>query len=197
MNRFRMLSFDGILTAIKANTMSAPDSRPIKEEVKKAVDDAKDHARNISEEVKDQASEAADALRDRAQQAKERAGDAIERARGKVRETGCELRAKGCDTIDHVREFIREKPVPAIIGFTALGVAIGYLLRSRCHRQSVLEEEAASLCAPLGRRLRSGYNELRSRGQDVFDTVHDHLPNHPLDAVVNRARSLAKSLKRH
>lgn len=176
--------------------MSAPDSRPIKDEVKKAVDDAKDHARNIADEVRDQASEAATDLRDRAERAKGKAADAIERAKERAREKGCELRARGCDTIDHVRDFIREKPVPALIGFTALGVAVGFLLRSRCHRHSLLEEEASSLFAPLGRRLRSGYDELRSRGHDVFETVQDHLPHHPLDRVVNRARSLAKSLTR-
>ncbi|BCU78181.1 hypothetical protein [Luteolibacter sp. LG18] len=168
----------------------------IKDQAREALDDVKDHARQAADDVRGHAREIADEFHDGAGSLRERASGAIQRATGAVRDTGAEIRARGLDAADHVRDFVRDRPVSAIIGFTAFGFALGYLLRPAPKKSGWFDSsDLADVLTPLRKQARSRFEDLRGRGSDVIGAVQGHLPDHPLDAAIDRARSFGKNLK--
>lgn len=172
-------------------------SKDSKDQARHAVEDVKDQARQAADDVRGHVRDAADDVAERARRIgsnlRENASDAVQRAGGAVRE----LKSRGTDAADQVRDFIREKPLAAVVGFAAFGLAVGYLLRPTPQRKRGWfdSSDISDILQPLQRRARSGYRDLRSRGSDVIDSVQDRLPDHPVDAMVDRARSFGRNLK--
>jgi len=157
---------------------------------------------DLKEQVRDTAHKLAADAQDRARDIRERASDAIDRATGAARDArdkGQELlgqaREKSCDLLGQATAAVRRNPVPVVVGVATLGFAVGYLL---CHRRKTSYfdgDDLAAVFSPLGKRLRNRYEDLKDRGSDVFESVQDHLPDHPLDKLACGARSLGKNLK--
>ncbi|MFD0894133.1 hypothetical protein KBB96_02670 [Luteolibacter ambystomatis] len=163
-----------------------------KEQGRQAVEDVKDQARQAANDVRDAADEVAGRARRIGANLRENASDAVQRATGAVRE----LKSRGTDAADHVRDFIREKPLAAVVGFAAFGLAVGYLLRPAPRKRGWFDaSDISDILQPLERRARSGYRDLRSRGADVIGSVQDRIPDHPVDAMVDRARSFGRNFK--
>ncbi|MGC4013851.1 MAG: hypothetical protein QM755_04940 [Luteolibacter sp.] len=171
-----------------------------KDQAQQALDDVKDHAKQAAHDVRDQARETADDVADHARRIgsnlKENASDALQRATGAMRDARDQIRTRGEDVTDQVRDFIREKPLAAVVGFAAFGLAVGYLLRPSPRKSSWFDaSDISDVLEPLKRRARAGYRDLRGRGSDVIGAVQDRLPDHPMDAVVDRARSVGRNFK--
>lgn len=171
-----------------------------KEQAREAVADVKDHARQAVEDVRDHAKDAADDVTTHASRIganlRENASETLQRATGAVRDASHQIREKGADAADNVRDFIRERPLAAVVGFAAFGLALGYLLRPAPRKRGWFDaSDISDMLEPLGRRARAGYRDLRSRGADVIGAVQDSLPDHPVDTVVDRARSLGRNFK--
>jgi len=171
-----------------------------KDQARDAVADVKDHALQAADDVRNHATEAAEDVAAHARRIgtnlRENASETLQRATGAVRDASHQIRERGADAADNVRDFIRERPLAAVVGFAAFGLALGYLLRPTPRKRGWFDaSDISDMLQPLQRRARSGYRDLRSRGADVIESVQDRIPDHPVDAVVDRARSLGRNLK--
>jgi ElaB/YqjD/DUF883 family membrane-anchored ribosome-binding protein len=142
----------------------------------------------LKSDLKDAATHIASEVEERAGELKDKAGDLMDRA-------CCAVREKSCCASTKAQELIRRKPLPAVVGFAALGFAIGYMMCRSRHRAIFDSDELASVFTPLGKRLRHGFQDLKDRGTDVFESVQSRVPHHAVDRVVGQARDLGKTLK--
>ena len=161
----------GMLAAKMVPTMSNPlDPSKLKDDLKKA-------AATIASEAGERASEL-----------KDKADDFMTRAGSAVREASCRGHGKAQD-------LIRRNPLPAVVGFAALGFAIGYMICRGRSRPIFDPDELASAFTPLGKRLREGYQELKERGTGAFESVQSHVPHKAVDRMVGQARDFGRTLK--
>lgn len=142
----------------------------------------------VKGDLKEAATRIASEVEERASDLKDKAGDLIERA-------GCAVREKSCCVHNKAQELIRRKPLPTVVGFAALGFAIGYMVCRSRSRSIFDSDELASVFTPLGKRLRDGYQDLKERGTDAFESVQARVPHHAVDRVVGQARDFGRTLK--
>lgn len=142
----------------------------------------------IKSDLKDAATNLASEVEDRASDLKDKAGELIGKA-------GCALREQGGCAHSKAQELIRRKPLPAVVGFAALGFALGYMI-CRSRSRSIFDaDELASALTPLGKRLRNGYQDLKHRGTDAFESVQARVPHDAVERMVGQARDFGKTLK--
>lgn len=180
------------------------------DKVKEAARSVADSARNEVHDAADQAGTAlgrvSDKIRDLSSTAGERLHDGTIAARKKLQEGACVAREKlhdgalaardkGGEAYDRVKDAIRENPIPAVIGFTALGFALAYAFFPRRERSLNLSDRLSDVLSPLGERLHDHYDSARSRGAELLEEMESRLPRNPVNSVLGQVRGFGKNLK--
>ena len=90
---------------------------------------------------------------------------------------------KAEDTLVRSKEYVRENPVPVVLGALALGVAIGYLIvtarREPTFRERYVDDPLNTArdalyaaLAPVAHRLHEGYDTARDGAGKAMDKMH-------------------------
>lgn len=148
-------------------------------------------ARRAADAAKETAKRAASAAKDVAGVAEEAAGDFTEATRDAAKraaETAKEMyqsaSLKAEDALSTSKEYVRENPVPVVLGAIALGAAIGYLLmaprRKPTFRERYADEPVNAVreaileaLAPVTQRVHKGYDSARDGAGKAIDRVHN------------------------
>lgn len=169
------------------------------DKVKEAANAVADSARNEARDAADQAGTAlgrvSEKIRDVTSTASEKLHDGAAVARERLHDGALAARDKGEEIYVSVKDLIREKPIPAVIGFAALGFALAYAFFPRRERSASVADRLANALSPWGERLHDRYDSLRSRGGDLLEEVDSHIPRHPIDSVLGQVRGFGKNLK--
>jgi ElaB/YqjD/DUF883 family membrane-anchored ribosome-binding protein len=111
------------------------------------------------------------------------------------------------DTLTRTGGYVRQHPLPAVLGSLAFGAALGYLIvtslrpkpsfRERLAKDPVhtIRDAVLLALAPATQRLHQGYDSVRDLAGQATDTVQDYLSSHPEKALANQCRSLGNRLK--
>lgn len=160
-----------------------------KESAAHLADRAKDGANNLADKAKETASHLADSARDAARKTSQVAQDTYESARTNLD-----------DTIERTRTYVRENPVPAVIGAFAIGAVVSFILTgARRHeptfRERYVDDPLESIrdtvyaaLAPVGKRLHDQYDSARESAADALD--------HAQDSASRHANSWSKQIRR-
>ncbi len=114
----------------------------------------------------------------------EAAREAVQHATSAARETCHDMVAKAEETGVRAKEYVRQNPIPVVLGALALGVALGYLaVISRRHEQTLREryvddplisarDAIYAALAPAAQRLHDGYDSAREGAGKAMDKLH-------------------------
>lgn len=148
-----------------------------------------------------------DAAKDAFQTVRAKADEAYQTVRAKADETIQTVRAKADETATRTNEYVRQHPLPSLLGAVAVGVALGYLLAiTRRHeptfREQFVEEplEAArralyATLAPVAERLHDGYDAARSCVGSTANKVHHFNGSRAAESVTDQLRRVGGNLK--
>ena len=124
-----------------------------------------------------------------------------ERVQGYAEDTLHTARVRADEAIERGQDYVRQNPVPVVLGALAVGVLVGIAIGRRDEptlRERYVDEPLDqahdllhSLLAPVAKRLRHEYGDIRSQAVDAGDKIHDGY----LDPVFRRARRAADKLK--
>ncbi|MEO8614852.1 MAG: hypothetical protein ABI600_06925 [Luteolibacter sp.] len=113
---------------------------------------------------------------------------------------------KAEDTLATSKEYVRQNPVPVVLGAIAFGAAIGYMLvmarRKPTFREryvdgsldSVREAVLAAL-APFGQRLHEGYDSAQNGAAKAMDQVNRFNPGRTVDSLSGKIGRVGNNLK--
>jgi ElaB/YqjD/DUF883 family membrane-anchored ribosome-binding protein len=155
------------------------------EESQQGFEQAERTAEGLAAKVRHKAEQVSDEVRQRAEQVRQSAGEAVHRG----------------------EEYVRENPVPVVIGALAVGVVIGamfafgrrdeitarerYLDEPMHHARDVLY----GVLAPVAKELRDRYGAVRSSANAAADRLHEFDPADSIDPLLKQARRFSKRLK--
>lgn len=157
-----------------------------KETAQKATDAAKETASKVGAAAKETAHKVSEAATEAAHKAGEVAKETAHRVGDAARESYVHVR-EGCEhTLSRTRTYVRENPVPALLGAFALGALLSYSLSSRrrepTFRERYVDDPLESIrdtvfaaLAPVGKRLHNSYESAHHTAEDVLDNAHDQL----------------------
>lgn len=162
-----------------------------KETAKKATAAAKDvtgvvedMAGNVTDATKDAATRVTDSAKDMYQSASLKAGDALATS----------------------KEYVRQNPVPVVLGAVAFGVAIGYMLVMPRRKPTFSEryadeplvavrEAILEALTPVAQRVHKGYDSARDGAGKVMDRVHSVGSGHTADSFSDQIGRIGHNLK--
>jgi ElaB/YqjD/DUF883 family membrane-anchored ribosome-binding protein len=134
-----------------------------------------------------------------------RISDAAHRAYESAQQATRRAREGAHVAMERSEDYVRQNPVPVVLGAIVVGFALGFALGRReplTARERFLEEPLGhardvffSVLAPVAQRLRDQYGELRSAAEDAAEKVHDFDASARLDPAVRQARRLGRRLK--
>jgi len=125
--------------------------------------------------------------------------DGTQQATDAVKEACQSLSVKAEETLVRTKEYVRQNPVPVLLGSLVVGAAIGCLLAlSRRPELSFRErfmddpmhttrDMLHSTFQPVGRRIHDGYDSVRDGAGRAFESFQDHFPT-------RRAHSLGSQI---
>ncbi len=111
------------------------------------------------------------------------------------------------DTVVRTREYVRENPVPVLLGAVALGAALGYLMilarrPEPTFRERYVDEPLSSArdalyaaLAPVAQRLHEEYSSAREVAGKAMDKVHGFHPSRAADSWSDQIRRVGCNLK--
>ncbi len=168
---------------------------------KDAYQDAKARAGDVIEDAKARAGDAY-------QNAREKAGEAYDVVRAKADETYRTVRAKADETAAATGEYVRQHPMPSLLGAVALGVGLGFLLAVTSRRpqptfrEHFVEEPLDatrdalySILAPVARKIRAGYDSARGEAEHLFDEAHHFNGSRVAKNLGDQVRRVGSNLK--
>jgi ElaB/YqjD/DUF883 family membrane-anchored ribosome-binding protein len=193
-------------------------------------DEARQAAQTATTTAKDAASQASQATKDAFNNASDTAKDAYQTARSKAEETYQTVRAKAEDTYDVVRakadetyrtvrakadetavatgQYVRQHPMPSVLGAVAIGVGLGYLLALSARRPQpsfreqyvdepldAAREALYAVLAPVAHRIRSGYESARDGAEKTYDRAQHFDGSHAAHSLADQLRRVGGNLK--
>lgn len=163
---------------------------------------AKEAAGNASASIKEAAQFATDAVKDGSRHAADAAHNATEAAK----EMYQDLSAKAEDTMVRTKEYVRQNPVPAVLGALAFGVALGYMLvtarREPTFRERYVDEPLDSAreaiiaaLAPVAQRLHESLDSARDGAGKAMDRAQRFNPSRTIDSISEQLGRVGSNLK--
>jgi len=173
-----------------------------RETARRAADAAKETAqrataiaKDVTGAVGDLAGEVTYATKDAAQHATDAAKDMYQSAA-----------LKAGDVLETSKEYVRQNPVPVVLGAIAFGAALGYLLMMARRKPTFSEryadeplvavrEAVLGALAPVTERVHKGYDSARNGAGKVMDRVHSFVPGRSGDSFSDQIGRIGNNLK--
>ncbi len=171
------------------NTPQAPPLNQLPERVKEAAQHATDAAKQAVHQ-------ATDAVKDGAQHATDAAKDMCHTMSIKLE-----------DTMVRTKEYVRQNPVPVVLGALAFGAALGYMVvmarrEEPTFRERYVDEPLHSArdaiyaaFAPVARRIHDEYDSARDGAGKAMDRLHRYHPSRTVDSWSDQLRRVSSNLK--
>ena len=131
--------------------------------------------------------------------------DAAQRASQLAHEAANTVRVKTDEGITRSQEYVRQNPLPTILGALAVGIAVGYLVTRR-EEETVAEryvsepihsarEAIFAVLAPIASKLHHQYDVARSTAGDAVDRLHSRKTKRAAENWLDDARRFGSNLK--
>jgi ElaB/YqjD/DUF883 family membrane-anchored ribosome-binding protein len=142
-----------------------------------------------------------------AQHAVDATKDAARHASETAKDISHSVSAKAEESLVRSKEYVRENPVPVVLGTLALGVALGYLIvmarrEEPTFRQRYVDDNLSTardaifaVLAPVAQRLHEGYDSARDGAGMAMDKMHDFHPSRAVDSWSGQLRRVGSHLK--
>ena len=178
-----------------------------KEAAQRAADAVKEAAQRVTDDSRDVAHRATDAVKDIAQRATDATKEAAQHASDAAKEICHTVSVKAEDAMVRTKEYVRENPVPALLGALAFGAALGYMIvMTRRHEPTFREryvneplhtarEAIYAVLAPVAQRLHEGYDSARDGAGKALDKMHEFHPSRAVDSWSGQLRRVGSNLK--
>lgn len=177
-------------------------SEAARENARRAADAARETAQRATVAAKDVTALVQDATKEVADATK----DAAHRATGTAKEIYQSAALKAGDTLATSKEYVRQNPVPVVLGAIAFGAAIGYLLMMARRRPTFSEryadeplaavrEAIVGALAPMAQRVHEGYDAARGGAGKVVDRVHRFGSGRTSDSLSEQIGRIGNTLK--
>ena len=140
------------------------------------------------------------------QQAVEVTKDAAHRVSDSAKDIYHSAAQKSEDTLATTKEYVRQNPVPVVLGALALGAAIGYIIMSNRRKPTFGErfadqplnsvrEAILSALAPVSQRVHDGYDSARDGVGKVLERAHHFGSARTSDSMSDRISRVGSNLK--
>ena len=160
----------------------------------------------LSDADKEVAHRAADAVKETAHDATVAAKDAASRATDTAKEIYQSGALKAGDTLATSKDYVRQNPVPVVLGAIAFGVAVGYLLVTARRKPTfgeryaneplaAVREALLGALAPVTQRVHEGYDSALDGAGKVMDRVHSYRPVRSRDSLADQIGRFGNNLK--
>lgn len=130
--------------------------------------------------------------------------DGAQQATTAVKEACQSLSVKAEESLQCTKDYVKQHPVPILIGSLVLGAAIGCLVALARRPALTLRERfmddpvhtardiLQATFQPVGRRLHEGYDSARDGAERAFESLHDHFPSRRPESL---GRQIVRNLK--
>lgn len=147
--------------------------------VRQLPEAAKDTIQNVTSKLQ----EDLECTKGYAQHAVEVTKDAAHRVTDSAKQIYHSAAQKAGETLSTSKEYIRQNPVPVVLGAVALGAAIGYIIMSNRRKPTFGErfadqplnsvrEAFLTAFAPVSQRVHDGYDSARDGMDKVLERAH-------------------------
>jgi len=203
---------------------SNPLSESAKQLARQATDAAEETANRANVAVKDVAKDVTNATtdtyqtlssrleegvertKDYAQHAVNATKDAAHRATDTAKDIYQSAALKAESTLETSKEYVRQNPVPVVLGAIAFGAALGYMLimarRKPTFSERYVDEPLVSVreailtaLAPVTQRVHAGYDSARDGAGKLLDRVHRSNAGRNADSVSEQIGRVGSNLK--
>ena len=181
---------------------------PLQPFTNRLQDDAREAVQTATETAIGAANHASQTARQALHTVSDTAKDTIQNVRTKADETYRTVRAKASETAVATNQYVRQHPMPSVLGAVAIGVGLGCLLAlSARRRQPTFREHFAedpvdaareafyAVLAPVAHRLRGSYENARDSAEHALDKVHHFNGARVADSVTDQLRRVGGSLR--
>lgn len=166
---------------------------------REALATARDRAGAALATAREKTNEAMHVARDRATEAygvaRERTQQALHTAKDKTNEA-----------LTHSGNYVKENPIPALLGALAVGIVVGVLIsrkeEERTFRQRFAEDPVNTArgavfaaLAPIAEKLHDQYDMARSGAQHAVDRINTRQNRRAVDDILSQARRTASQFK--
>lgn len=123
-------------------------------------------------------------------------------------EDACQMMsAKVEDTVNRTKAYVRQNPVPIVLGALAFGAALGYLIVMTRREEPTLRERFVdeplhtarnaiyAALAPVAQRLHKEYNSARDGAGKAMDKLHRSQPSRTVDSWSDQIGRVGSNLK--
>lgn len=135
------------------------------------------------------------------------ARDAVNKATEAAKETYQTVRAKADETAARTGEYVRQHPMPSLLGAIAFGAALGYLLATVRRDEPTFRERYVdepldtardaifAVLAPIAQRLHEGYDVARDNTEKALDKLPHFNASRCANSWAHQVRRLGSNLK--
>lgn len=133
------------------------------------------------------------------------ANQVAHRAKEAAEHTFNTVRTKADEAVTTSKGYVRENPVPVVLGMLAIGFAAGFVMARReepTFRDRFLRDPARTthdtlyaMLAPIAERLGDQYSAARSTAEHALDKIQQHYPGHHDHSWLDQFRRMSNNLK--
>jgi ElaB/YqjD/DUF883 family membrane-anchored ribosome-binding protein len=163
---------------------------------------AKDTIQKLSSKLE----EGVENTKDYAQHAVEVTKDAAHRVTDSAKDVYHSAAQKSGDCLATSKDYMRQNPVPVLLGALALGAAIGYIIMSNRRKPTFGERFAdqpmdsvrdaiLTAFAPVSQRVHDGYDSARDGVEKVLERAHHFGSGRHSDSMSDRISRVGSNLK--
>lgn len=111
------------------------------------------------------------------------------------------------DTVSRTKDYVRQNPVPVILGALAFGAALGYTIVMARREEPTFRERFAdeplqtareaiyAVLAPVAHRLHDGYGSARQGAEKALDKLQGRQPVNTVESWFNQLGRVSSNLK--
>lgn len=174
--------------------------------MEQATHPVKEGAHRLSEAAKDAGQKIAATAKAVGQEVADRAKDISHQVTETAKETGQKITATVDSSLSRTKEYVRQNPLPAVLGALVFGAAVTGLVMSRRHRPTfgnryvdeplnTAREAIFAILAPVAQRINEGYDSARDGAGRAMDQLHDFHPSRNVDSWIGQLRRAGSHLK--
>ncbi len=134
-----------------------------------AAEAAKEMTRKANATVRDVTESVEDATADVSHAAK----DALKNATATAKDLYESASVKAGDALANSKEYVRQNPIPAVLGGIAFGLALGYMLATTRHKPTFRERYADEPLGTMREAILSALGPVAHRVHEGFDSARD------------------------
>lgn len=163
-------------------------------------------AKNTIQKLSSKVEEGVQSTQGYAQHAMEDTKDAAHRVTDSAKEIYHSAAQKSGEKLSASKEYMRQNPVPVLLGALALGAAIGYIIMSNRRKPTFVDRFAdeplnsvrdtiLTAFAPVSQRVHDGYDSARDGVGKVIDRAHNIGSGRSADSISDRIGRIGNNLK--